>query len=76
MIKIPLEHVEFMSGFRFQVVVILIARVRRVNSGNRDDKLGVTLCDAEQRVVSLARKGCANKAAASPTRPRRMKSRP
>ena len=47
MINIPLEYIEFIRRVRFRVVIIRIARGRRTGPRDRDDKLGVTLCDAE-----------------------------
>ena len=47
MIKIPLEYIKFIGRVRFRVVIIRIVRGRRTGPRNREDKLGVTLCDAE-----------------------------
>jgi hypothetical protein len=47
-IKVPLEYVEFMRRVRFRVAIIRIVPGRRTGPRDREDKLGVTLCDAEE----------------------------
>ena len=48
MIEIPLEYIKFIRRVRFRVDIIRIARGRRMGPRDRKDKLGVTLCDAEE----------------------------
>lgn len=70
--KVPLEHVELVG--RVRLVVVRIARGCRTGDG--DDKLGVTPCNVQQRVVSLARKGRADETAASAARARGVEGCP